>query len=318
MATAQEPCGLTATLFHAGFEITDPIGATLPAAGTALAVSIDPAFAGITVDTSSVTLFGTWAGPPAAGVAVNGQSAQVEGNYWLATLPLADGANTLTATVTALTGATLNTAVTVTRGSTPPPVQWLAEAAQTYSPAWARFGLQVRSDRTLVSASLDYDGNNQADATVTDPESVMTWQYALPGFYRAKATVTLDDGNPNTALEQVIVQTPVLVQNLTLTRLTLCHVFGQMKQRLAAADIEGALKTLHPRLQPSFQSLWTTLGSSLPTVANQLGTVADGTLSTDFAEYLIARPIAGQPDQYEGFRIQFDKGLDGVWRIGSM
>jgi len=91
-----------------------------------------------------------------------------------------------------------------------------------------------------------------------------------------------------------------------------------MRDRLIANDIPGALQALVPELQPTFQAIWTSLGSSLVSTAQGLGQIIDGRYSRDTVELLLARPNPANPGTAQVFQVQMARGSDGIWRIVAM
>jgi hypothetical protein len=130
--------------------------------------------------------------------------------------------------------------------------------------------------------------------------------------------VTFDDGNPLTPTVDITVQTPQFAMHPVYEQKVICGVYADMKSRLVAGNIPSALNTIYLGLRPDWQARWTALGTGLASVAGALGVVIDGRVSRNSAELLIGRPVSGQPGQFRGYRIQFERDTDGVWRISSM
>ncbi|MBK6981860.1 MAG: hypothetical protein IPH30_10450 [Betaproteobacteria bacterium] len=57
------------------------------------------------------------------------------------------------------------------------------------------------------------------------------------------------------------------------------------------------------------------LGTDLPTIANQFGTVESITFSRSAAQLVLSREDSGGK---QIFTIQLMRGADGIWRIESM
>lgn len=319
-ARSQETCGANEPLFRDGFENDGIPIATLPAAGTPLSLVIDPSFDSTTVGTDRITVFGTLGGPPATGVARDDRGVEQAGTQWLTQIVrLAPGPNTVTIKATTLEGQVLTRSIAVTRDDqVQPRVQLEPPGRLGFGPVRARFTLRVKSGWQVTRIRLDYDNDGSNDLDTVDLATPLIGRYVQPGIRQATGTITLDDGNPETPPVNDAVSARVLVGYLDERRKTLCAVFGHMRSKLAAQDVSGALNALHPRLHARFQPFWNELGATLPSVASQLGTIADGTLSGDSAEYLIIRPAPGPPGQFRGYRVAFAPGPDGVWRIGSM
>jgi hypothetical protein len=320
VAHAEEVCGIGAITFRDGFEANSNPAPFVFAENAPLSLSLDSGQNGSTVVGPTTTLSGTISGPPGTGVAASNRPAQRAGDRWfIHNLPLDVGTNSVTVTATTLSGATTTQNVSITRDDAPSATARLTvETPERFAPAAVRLRLDLNSTLVVTRLRVDFDGDGTPEIDTTSTATPLLFTYPVPGLYTATATVDLAPGSPGTPPNSFTRSAKVLVQNLLETRQDACAVFGRMRTRLAASDIPGALLTLHPRLRPEFQTLWTNLGASLPSIAAQLGLIVDGTIGPRFVEYLIARPVTGQPGEFLGYRVQFDQGADGVWRIGSM
>jgi hypothetical protein len=187
------------------------------------------------------------------------------------------------------------------------------------APTTLAFDLALNPGESLAITRLrlDTDENGSIDLDTTQPDTAKA-TYPQPGLIKITGTATLDDTNPNTAPVQVPLSTWFLAQHPQQTRYALCSAFGTLRTRLAAGNIAAALKTLNPDLQERFEPIWTAIAPQLPAIAGKLGTIIDGRFSRSEAELLLVRPINGQPGQSGAFRVLWNVGLDGVWRIGAM
>jgi hypothetical protein len=319
-AHAAEICGIGEITFRDGFE-ANAIPAPLVFADNApLTLALDAGQNGSAVVGPTATLSGTFSGPPGTGVSARDRPAARSGNRWfIHNVPLDVGVNSITVTATTLAGATATQNLSITRDDTPAVVARLSvETPERFAPGSTRLRLDLASTLVVTRLRVDFNGDGTQDIDTTNTATPLVFNYPLPGLYTATATVDLQPGSPGTPPNSFTRSTKVLVQNTLETRTDVCAVFGAMRTRLIANDIAGAVLTLHPRIRADFQTLWTSLGVGLPGVASQLGTIIDGTISLGFAELLIARPVSGQPGEFSGYRVQFDRGRDGVWRIGSM
>jgi hypothetical protein len=92
-------------------------------------------------------------------------------------------------------------------------------------------------------------------------------------------------------------------------------VFRSMVDRLAASDAVGAVRYFTGDAQAQYSTIFGLLGSSLPAVAAQLGTLVDGVITEDTAELTLVRDT---PTGKLTFMIYLIRGGDGLWRIESM
>jgi hypothetical protein len=281
-----------------------------------LTLSLDTGQDGAMVSARHVDISGSFDGPPSTGIASLNVAGYRAGKRWLIpSVPLQSGANMIEVAATTVDGKRLSRRLTIVRDDNlAPSVRLVVHAAPKHAPAGVRFRLDLREGISVTRVRLDYEGDGAFELDSAQAEVDLSHTYALPGVYRARARVDIA-GPPPTEIDT---DATVLVRHVGETRASLCAAFEFMRRKLVARDIDGALAALQPRLHAPFRELWTSLGSNLPNVANQLGFIADGSVSNDFAELVVARPRVGQVGQHSGFRVHFDLSPDGVWRIGSM
>jgi hypothetical protein len=315
-------CGIAEVLVSDSFEDGVIPPAVLAAESTALTLNVDARFRDATYAQSHIDLYGQFTGPASTGISVNQEPALIVDGQWLIReLALNEGSNEFTVTATTLEGSTQTQTVRIQYAppSTPPLTEFRLSTASTYAPGFARFEIDIADGYRLLSSRFDFDGNGSDELLNPNISDGLLARYTLPGFYRARATLQIDDADPLTPpITQVHTQ-PVLLRHLGVVRYTLCQVFEKMRARLLAGNIPGALQTLHQPLRTPFSNLWTGMGIELPTVAAGLGFVRDGIIMNDSANYRMAKPAPEiEPDAYQLYPVIFDIGPDGVWRIGSM
>jgi hypothetical protein len=319
-ALAQEVCGVSNVLLKDGFEDGALPPYVTPADSTPLSISIVSPANGATVGTERVLVVGSYTGPPNTGVVAGAKVAANSNTAFVSVVRLNPGANSISAQLFSIDGAGPTATHSITYDAAAAPRVSIAPTlSSAIVPFTSRFILTRRPTETLAitRAQIDFDGNGTTDVDTTNVSS-LSFAYQQPGLFAVSGTITLDDTDPGTPPELVPVATSVLSLHPQQTRFALCSLFGKMRTRIAASDIPGALNALVPDLQPTFQALWTSLGSGLPATAPQLGTIVDGRFTLDQAEYLIARPITGSPGQSRAYRVQFVRDDSGVWRIQAM
>jgi hypothetical protein len=320
-AVAQEVCGVSNILLKDGFEDGALPAYTLPGDATPLSLAISFPPNGATVGSDRVALVGSYTGPPNTGVVAGGRIA-ANSNTAIVTAPirLSVGSNVITVQLHTIDGAGPSVSHTLIYDPAAAPRAAITPSrTSAIVPFTNTFSVATKPGEPLAITRIevDFDGNGTTDADTANPNA-LTYVYRQPSLFTVTGTVTLDDTDPGTPPVLVAVSTSVLGLHPQQTRFTLCSVFGTMRTRLAAQNVAGALNVLATALRPQFQALWTDIGAQLPTVASQLGTIVDGRFSPDGAEYVIARPIAGQPGQSRAYRIQFERSDTGVWRISAM
>jgi hypothetical protein len=323
-AFAQENCGFPVSLIRSGFENGEQQQfVALPIDGTPLSVSITSPSEGEVITQTRVQVYGSLTGPSNLGVLVNGQLALSNATQFSSRPILLDaGAQTITVTVKNIDGTTVsavrNVTVSPALGS-----DVILQAASTggYAPQTIAFRLITRlpaSQTVITRVQVDYQGDGIFDVDSPNASSVLSNVFDTPGAYVALTRVTFDDADPNTPVVVRESKFRIHLQSLAYARQTLCALYYGMKNRLLTNQIPLALNTLAPRIRPNFQTLWTTLGSNLPTVAATLGEVTIGQISDVSAEFIVSIPDPANPGDFLGFPVLFTRGTDGVWRIYGM
>jgi hypothetical protein len=235
---------------------------------------------------------------------------------------LEPGAQTITVMLKNIDGgsvsATRNITVTPSLGAD---VQLIAGSTGGYAPQTIPFKLITRlpaAQTTVTRVQVDYQGDGTFEVDSTNPAAPLSYAFDAPGVYLALARVSFDDGDPLTALVVREAKYRIHMQSLAFARQSLCGLYYGMKQRLIAGQIPLALNTLGPRIKPRFQTLWTSLGSNLASVAGRLGQITVGQISDVSAEFIVSIPDPARPGDFLGFPVLFTRGTDGVWRIYGM
>jgi hypothetical protein len=321
-AQAQENCGYPSSVLKSGFEAGEqPSVVTLPLESAPVTVSLQFPAANITVQSDTIQVYGSYTGPANTGITVNDVRALSNGvNFTSPLIRLVPGPNTITLKATTLDLAPLviNRIVTYDNAQ-PAPVTFTGMSPGDYAPIRIPYAVTYvipAGQTALTRAQFDLDGDGTFELDSPSLPSNLRFDFDSPGFYLAATRLSFDDGNPGTSLVVNQGNAAVLVQSLNFTRQTLCGVYYGMKSRLNSTQISLALNTLDPALRPTFQALWTELGTNLPTVAGRLGEIIDGQISDVAAEVMTA--VADTPGEFLGYPIQLRRGSDGVWRISGM
>jgi hypothetical protein len=91
--------------------------------------------------------------------------------------------------------------------------------------------------------------------------------------------------------------------------------FTDMVNRLKAGTNSTALNLFFGHARAIYEDIFTKLGTDLPAIANQLGTVESINFSKSSAEVVMSRMVSGTK---QIFMIYLMRGEDGIWRIESM
>ena len=92
------------------------------------------------------------------------------------------------------------------------------------------------------------------------------------------------------------------------------EVWSDMKENLAAGNIEGALNYFSEGSKEKYREIFTLLGDRLPTLANNMQDIELIYVRGDIAKYRIHRL---QYEQQITYYIYFGKDEDGYWKINS-
>jgi hypothetical protein len=329
VAIAQENCGYPTSLIKSGFETGEqPAQVSISGPSTPLTLSVTFPAEGSVIEGSSVQVYGTYSGPANTGIAIKqgtnaltlAQSNSTQ--YTTQPIALAAGLQTITIVASTLDGATQIVTRNITMApAISPEVSFVSSTALGYAPMRASFSLRTRfpaGQNAVARVQVDYNADGTFDVDSVSATLPLAYYYTDAGAYLALARVSFDDGNAVTPL--VVREASYQVQTTTLAhvRQTLCGVYYTMKSRLIANQTTLAANALDTSIRPTFQTLWTSLGAGLPTVAARLGEVVLGNISDVSAELTVAIPDPATAGEFLGFSVVWSKGVDGVWRIYRM
>lgn len=320
-AVAQEICGLQNvvydSIFKNGFDVPlaasgdlgPPLGTVpVPSFGIAPTLSVTDPLPSANVGFDSIAVVGTYTGPTATGVSVNGVPAVVQnGAFVVPKVSLVNGSNTLHATVTTLDGLTATTTVNVSYSPGTSGVGLASDASVGPAPMNIGFNVIVPSAVSVQTFSFDYgDGSPPYTGSVG---AVPRHTYATAGVYQPTATIV--DPQHNTYMTK----TGVGIYSVPQIRSQVCSVYAFLRARLNASDAPNALMVFDENARIRYNDFLTAPGVNLPSVASALGTLAAGTFAPTFAELTT---VHFQNGVLEGTTVRFSQSSDGVWRIESM
>ncbi len=244
------------------------------------------------------------------GVSVNGILAEVNGENWIALVPLTEGENSLTATATDGSGNSDEKSVNVTCESAFQPVTISANPASGIAPFKTSFA--VESNISNVSKyRIDFDGDGVTDLETASAEEI-THQYETPGLYLPVVTVL--DSAGELYSETMVVN---VLSKETMDAL-LQRKWTGMKNALKSGDEIAALNFYHSSSREKYGTLFNTLKERLPQIAETMGDIKIDYVRDDLAEYRISRmeEVKGETMEITYF-IYFVKAADGLWKIES-
>jgi len=277
--------------------------------GQIIALSVLTPGNGVSIASDQVNVSGTFTGPPNTAITVNGEVAALNGNSFYATnVPLDSGSNVLSVVASISDGITATTIINVTSTAIDL-VKIISSATSGFAPLTTSFSIENNTGRALVFVSADFDGDGTTDFSGSDTRSAITYTYALPGVYQASFSVRDDQGH---VYSQII---PIVVTASASLDSSLRGVYNNMLTRLRVGAIDGALNAITGGAHDKYLRIFTALSGDMPVIVDQLGTLGDGVIGPDMAEYVVTRTVSGQP---RSFLIYFIRGEDGVWRIDEM
>ena len=264
---------------------------------------------GDSIDANATSVRGQFEGPDNAGITANGVIAAVHAGSFVANnVPLSVGDNTITVTATGPGGTQLTQSVTV-ESSGPSPFVLAMRPDYGIAPHKARFFVMPTGDTAVQGIDADFDGDGQSDYSTKDPNATVEFTYDMPGSYLPSFTVTDETGATRTLHQDLI------VYSVSELDRKLQSVYTGMLDRLRVRDIDGALLAVTGTVRDLYRQAFTNLLPDIDGFLANAGTIEDGSISQEFAEYLLVRNTA---EGRQGFLIYFLRSEDGVWRIDAM
>ena len=282
---------------------------TVSLVGTSTILQISSPLDGAAINGDAILVTGHFQGPLNSGVTVNGVTANiVNGTFYANNVPLAPGANTLTATYTMQDGTTASQVINITSSGTNP-IQVTATDYDGLAPMTFNLGVTDTTGNPILSVSVDPGGNGSVGTlTIGSYDATIPLTYPNPGTYTPTVTVTDALGNHSQTVT-------IVVRDISAVDSLLRNIYGGMLTKLKAGDINGALTAVTDGMHAKYQNVFTQLGANLSSAVDQIGTLQTGALNSEMAEYTVLRSAGGSA---QTFLIYFLRGDDGVWQIDGM
>ena len=263
-----------------------------------------------TIPADFVLVTGTYQAPPNSGVMVNGVVARNDGqgHFFANNVPLVEGANTLTVTLTTQDGKTSTQSQTVTRHGLAP-FQVYAEPDADVAPATFTVRVMNRTANTIASVAFSSLGGGQLDATGTDQSMWGKITYATPGVFSPVFVITDSSGNTYTQTVRLLAQDKAVLDQ------TLKAIWGDFSNALSTADVASALKFLSGSAQVRYGPVFATIAPSLASAVASMELPQTGALSSNIAEYTVRRMVRGAKHVYF---VYFLLDPTGIWQLDSM
>lgn len=280
-----------------------------------LSVSFDPTLDGSSTADAFIDVTGTFHGPVNTGITVNGVVAQtVNGKFMAPNVRLNPGSNTLEAIATTLPGLTASASISLSRSGSEALLSLHAVQPIGMAPTGMHFDVELGTALSSVSLQtirLDANGDGTFDHSASSLDQLNRYfGFSKPGLYMALVQVTTANGEVHTATQWV------LIRNMAVERGAFCDVYGYLKARLLGTDPTAASRAYASSVRPDYLSGFTELGTDLPELVPELGTIVSGFAGLNYAEMLIMRDNDDQTRS--GFHVHLVQDADGVWRISGM
>ena len=278
-------------------------------------INIGPGIANAVINDDRLTMAGWVSAPENSAVTINGIVAHIDdyGHFNANNIPLAPGANTITATIATADGQTASQSISLESAG---PAPFLVEASPTEGIGTLAVDFSIsnprRSPFKQILIDLESDGYPNLIAV---PADIDDRSYALTATYPEgtwTATITfLDDTNQPifSTTRTIVVLSPQLLQG------RLRSIYTGMLDRLRAGNVKGALSAFTGSAYAKYEEIFSQLQPVLPTVIDQLGTIQEVSFALDIAEISLVRP---SPEGDRLFPVYLIRAEDGIWRIDGM
>ena len=303
-ATARDSNGLTVSSGPATISVV-----------SAPTLNIDTGVDGSTVADDNVSISGVVQAPANSAVSVNGQLAAFDrdGHFYVDNVLIQPGSNTVTVIVNTQDAPPATKTVAVNRSGLAP-FAVNVQPKQGLAPLDVRLTITNRGNVPFQRIEIDGNADGTPELTLTsltDNEATVSLTYQNPGLYRLRVTV-FDASNQAiyTATRSVLVRDPRDLAGLVT------QVYIGMLDRLHAGNIAGALGAVTSTVRSKYQSVFSRLGTRLPSIIdNGFGVVTSLSVTNEFADITVVR--TKQDGQY-GYHVLLIRDGDGLWRIDDM
>jgi hypothetical protein len=288
-----------------------PAPTATPSASGSLSVAITEPLPGATVDADRYGVRGTFEGPANTGVTVNDVIAYArDGRFFLNDLPLAAGANVITATATAADGRSGTASLTVQATGRPRPLELHADVSSGIAPLTVTFTYAFAATGVVVSKlAIDFDGDGRDDFRTNRPPPSLVNTYGAPGLYLPRLKVTDSAGRVHTA--QLAIEINSLDERDTL----FLTAWNELNDALLRGNLNEALAHFNARARPQYARVLQGLLPDMPAIVASYASPQRVSVATDVLEYAVQRVIDGEEHV---FLVYLLRDADGVWRLDRM
>jgi hypothetical protein len=277
-------------------------------------IQVDAGINGSTVADDNISITGTTQAPMNSAIVVNGRAASMDstGAFFVNNVVLQPGSNTLTLQLNSQDGDPITQTVTVQSSGTAPFLVTV-DRQEGLAPLDIDLTIANRGGASFQRIEIDTNGDGAAEAILTalpDNRIVESFSYPVPGTYTIGVKVY--DAN-----NQVIyaAQRKIRAYGADELGYKIVGVYNNLVTRLGNNDPNSALRLFTGNAAARYASVFSALGSSLSSVAQQLGKPINGAGGEEWSELTILRST---PNGDQAFMMYIIRGEDGIWRIDSM
>jgi len=276
-----------------------------------LSIVITDPLPGALVDSDRYGVRGTFAGPVNTGVTVNDVIAYArDGRFALNDLPLAAGANAITANATAADGRSGTASVTVDASGKPRSLELQADVSTGAAPLTVTFTYSFTAVGAVVNKlAMDFDGDGHDDFRTNRPPISLVNTYSIPGLYFPKLKITDSAGHVHTA--ELAVEINSLDERDTL----FIAVWNGMNDALLRGDLNEALVHLNARARQQYARALQGLLPDIPAIVGSYAPPLRVSVTANVLEYAVNRMVDGED---RAFLVYLLRDADGVWRLDRM
>ncbi|UCG79069.1 MAG: hypothetical protein JSV21_04375 [Nitrospirota bacterium] len=239
------------------------------------------------------------------GITVNGIVAQINGNSWIAEVPLIPGLNPLTTVIKDSYGNTDSRFIHITSIAQYYSIELGANITSGLAPLKTHFYLNTDNLGPISSYEMDFDGDGHIEHKATTFEDIF-FTYSKEGIYYA--SVILNDINGNQFSEKLAIN----VYNEQKIDQLLQEKWNEMKRAMINKDVDGALTYFMEHSRERYRHILIQLKEDLPDIAYAMGVIQMIYMNNGIAKYRISR-MEGQ--DLITYYIYIVKDIDGIWRI---
>jgi len=283
--------------------------------GGAVDVDLASGLDGATVADDNVLVRGTVSAPPNSAMTVNGIVTHIDdaGRFQANDVPLAAGANTITAVVTTQDGQTSSRTIALNSTGRGPFVVRAAPVEGLDSLTVA-FTVENPDNSPFARMTFDLDNDGSANVTVTPAQfsnGTLTVSATYPIGTWVAVVKAYDDQDRviYSTSKSIVVLSPAVLQGKVK------GIYDGMLSRLKAGNVQGALSAFTGSARDRYGAMLGELEPALPSIIDQIGELREFNFGLDFAELSVVRAT---PDGPRRFMLYLLRSEDGIWRFDGM